>query len=504
MEEHRSKAITPVLGRLGISPESVSGNDINITGVAFDSREVQPGFAFVCFSGLKVDGNEFIAEAIKRGASCIFSERQRASCPIPYFAVADVRVALAMLSDYFFDQPSLKLRPLGVTGTNGKTTTTHLIEHILNYAGRKTGLIGTLGARWPGANIYQNIKHTTPQSSDLHRTLADMVAAGCSHVSMEVSSHALAQKRVDGCHFASACLTNITQDHLDFHQTMENYWQSKRLLFEELNNSSHSNKSAVVNLDEPLSSEFLKVVGKSVSSLTYSYNQKADLSVQSASFDFNGTSLILNTPSGFLGLKSRLTGRFNVYNMMAALLVCFAEGIPFSTGCESLEDFPGVSGRFELVSWSPGNEPLCIVDYAHTPDGLDNVLKTARQLVSPPGRLIVVFGCGGDRDSSKRPQMGEIAESMCDQVIVTSDNPRSEDPQQIIANILAGIKRINRVKVEADRARAIRAAIAAASQKDVVVIAGKGHENYQILSDRTIPFDDRTEVKLALKERLPA
>lgn len=495
------RKIESVLKLLEASNLSSDATDISITGVSYDSRSVLPGHAFCCIPGEHVDGNEFVGQAIKNGAACIFSEREQENISVPYFVVKDVRLALALLSDHFYDYPSLKLRPLGVTGTNGKTTITHIVEHILSSAGHKIGLIGTLGARWPGQDEYQNTKFTTPQSSDLHRILASMVEAGCSHVAMEVSSHALVQKRVGGCHFASACLTNITQDHLDFHQTMDHYWRSKRILFESMNQTSHDGKSAVVNVDDALAGEFLKVIGPTVRKFTYGWQDNADIYVKSAQFEFSGTKLVLSTPDGDLNTTIRLTGHFNVYNVMAATAICLAEGVQLDAIAEALRNFGGVSGRFEVVTGESTDEPLCVVDYAHTPDGLENVLKAARAMVPKDGQLIVVFGCGGDRDPSKRPQMGEIAEKSADAVVVTSDNPRSEDPQKIIANILAGIKRMGSVKVEPDRSRAIRFAINRAGSHDVVVIAGKGHENYQILADKTIPFDDRTEVRLALAER---
>ncbi len=497
----QAKTIDSVLKLLEAKNISEPAADLAITGVSYDSRAVTAGHAFCCIPGEHVDGNEFVGQAIKNGASCIFSEREQAGISVPYFVVKDVRLALALLADHFYDYPSLKLRPLGVTGTNGKTTITHIVEHILTHAGHKIGLIGTLGARWPGKSEYQNTKFTTPQSSDLHRILASMVEAGCSHVAMEVSSHALVQKRVGGCHFASACLTNITQDHLDFHQTMDHYWRSKRILFESMNQTSHDGKSAVVNIDDALAGEFLKVIGPSVRKITYGWSDNADIYVKSAQFDFSGTKLVIATPLGDMTTNIRLTGHFNVYNVMAAMAMAMAEGVSLQVIAEALTDFGGVSGRFEVVTGESADEPLCVVDYAHTPDGLDNVLKAARAMVPKDGQLIVVFGCGGDRDPSKRPQMGEIAEKSADVVVITSDNPRSEDPQKIIANILAGVKRMSSVKVEADRSRAIRLAIGRAGNLDVVVIAGKGHENYQILADKTIPFDDRTEVKLALAER---
>ncbi len=502
MHDNHWRNIEPVLPLLGVGKQpGFAADKLEITGISYDSRQVQPGHAFVCFTGEQVDGNQFIAEAVKSGASCIFSERTSPCVAVPYFKVADVRLALALLADHYFDHPARKLRLLGVTGTNGKTTTTHLVEHILNFSGRKTGLIGTLGSRWPGQPSYQNTKHTTPQSSDLHRILSSLVDDSCTHVAMEVSSHALAQKRVAGCHFASACLTNITQDHLDFHQTMEHYWMSKRKLFEELNDSVHVNKTAIVNRDDALACEFAQASGSSIRHLSYGWDKGADLYVKSSHFEFSGTRVELCTPWGDCLLTLKLTGRFNVYNTMAALAICLSEGVQLCDCAAALENFSGVSGRFEVVSYKSGSEPLVIVDYAHTPDGLDNVLKTAHSLLPAGGKLIGVFGCGGDRDSSKRPQMGEIAELLCDEVVVTSDNPRSEDPQQIIADILAGIKTMKCTRVEPDRAAAIRIAISEAANCDIVVVAGKGHENYQILSDRTIPFDDRTEVRLALGER---
>ena len=488
-----------------------------VTGIAYDSRQVQPGDAFFSIEGQKQDGNTFIAQALERGASCIFSEKQSGPYAVPLVVVGDVREALARVSDYLYERPSNKLRLLGVTGTNGKTTTTHLIEHILNFHGLKCGLVGTLGARLPifeeedgkpvfkGKSEYLDVHHTTPQACDLQALLHTMAERGLTHVAMEVSSHALALKRVLGTNFASACLTNITQDHLDFHKTMEHYYRSKRILFEMLNANTSGKAVAVVNLDDALAKEFISATGKGVELLTYGKTPEATIHPRQFHFDFRGTSLCLATPHGDIEFSTRLTGEFNLYNVMAAMAVCLGEGLTKEQVAAALKDFGGVSGRFEVVPPPPGSErqPLCIVDYAHTPDGLENVLKAARALVENQGsgRLIAVFGCGGDRDSSKRPQMGEIAETLADLVVVTSDNPRSEEPQQIIADILAGIKRLKDVTVEADRAKAIAEAVKMARPDDVVLIAGKGHETYQILKDRTIDFDDRIEVANALKQR---
>ncbi len=502
MAEIKAKEIAPVIQLLGVSNQlDAASQDIRITGVAYDSRSVQPGSAFVCIPGEHHDGHEFIQQALKKGAACIFSERQSARLPVPVIVVPDTRLALALLADHLFDYPSQKLRGVGVTGTNGKTTVTHLVEHILNGTGYKAGLVGTLGSRWPGESGYQDIKHTTPQSADLHAILASMVGAGCSHAAIEVSSHALVQKRVYGCHFAVVCLTNVTQDHLDYHQTMSNYWRAKRRLFEDINASLQTRRTAVVNEDDPLAFEFLSAPGKEVQKLRYGLKQTADVYARSYAFRSRGMEMAISTPAGDLDLTLSYTGTFNVYNTMAALAICLSEGVGLAACKEALESFAGVKGRFQLVSSGSEGEPCCMVDYAHTPDGLDNVLRSARAIVPPGGRLIVVFGCGGDRDRSKRPQMGEIAESLADRVIVTSDNPRSEDPHNIIANILAGIRKTSSITVEPDRSVAIRLAVLEAVEADVVVIAGKGHENYQILYDRTIPFDDCTEVRLALAER---
>jgi UDP-N-acetylmuramoyl-L-alanyl-D-glutamate--2,6-diaminopimelate ligase len=510
-DSHRpAKQLLPALERIGgaVSASSESQSQAaTFSGVCYDSRKVAPGDAFVCIEGEKFDGNKFIADAVKAGAACIVSQRESAQpLPIPYVQVKDVRTALADLAAYYYDEPSSKIRLIGVTGTNGKTTTTHLIEHIFLADRRKIGLIGTLGARWSEANQpsqYLDTKHTTPQASDLQALLADMASKNVAHVAMEVSSHALALERVRACEFAVACLTNVTQDHLDFHKTMENYWRAKRQLFEMLVKSRQSNKTAIVNADDELAGEFIKASsGSGVRTWTYSWNQGADMYVKSAQFNFKGTRLKLETPHGELDLQLHLNGRFNVYNVMAALLICMAEGVDLEVCKEALEEFKGVPGRFETVTTGgEHDEPLCLVDYAHTPDGLENVLKAARALVPNQGKLIVVFGCGGDRDATKRPQMGQIADNLADLVVVTSDNPRSEDPGLIINTILKGVTRKADLIVEEDRAKAIHKAVEIAAPLDIIVVAGKGHETYQILKDKTIDFDDRVEVHKALTDR---
>ena len=503
-------------GNLVSEPEQFLNNALpKITDIAYDSRHVTEGSAFFCIPGEKTNGNQFIEAALKAGAAAIFTEAAPAGAPsakTKFVLVKNARLALAQAASAFYDNPSQKMRLLAVTGTNGKTTTTHLLEQILAFSDIPVGLIGTLGARTRApahgedSGQYIDTKHTTPQASDLQRILFEMHESGATHVAMEVSSHALALDRVAACDFASAALTNLTQDHLDFHKTMENYFLAKQILFSDLSKSKQPNKTAIVNADDEYAKRFLESIGDGIKVWTYAWKAPADAYVISAEFSFAGTQLTIMTPSGPLYLDLKLNGVFNVYNVMAAILMALAEGVPLPKCKFALEAFAGVAGRFESVIADPKapnlKQPLCLVDYAHTPDGLENVLKSARALVPANGQLLVVFGCGGDRDSSKRPQMGQIAENLADQLFVTSDNPRSEDPQQIIADILAGIKRIKSVKVDVDRAAAIDEAVRSAGVDDVIVIAGKGHETYQILADRTIDFDDRAVARAALSKHL--
>jgi UDP-N-acetylmuramoyl-L-alanyl-D-glutamate--2,6-diaminopimelate ligase len=483
----------------------------SFTDIAYDSRKVTESCAFFCLPGEKTDGNKFIDDALKLGSRVIITEnapnqlKTGAANGATIIQVKDARLALAQVASLLYDKPSDKLQLIGVTGTNGKTTTTHLVEHIFAEAGKKIGLIGTLGARTNIGNTrtYIDTKHTTPQSSDLQKLLFDMVESSVDCVAMEVSSHALALDRVAECNFSAICLTNLTQDHLDFHKNMEHYFASKRKLFEQLNESKRTDKVAVVNRDDEWASRFIEAVKPGVKLVTYGWTNTADLYVETAHFDFSGTDLVLGGVLGTVKLKLKLNGKFNVYNVMAALLICANQGISVEECVSALEKFEGVAGRFESVSASrTERQPLCLVDYAHTPDGLENVLKSARALVPPGGKLIAVFGCGGDRDATKRPQMGRIAEELADVVIVTSDNPRSEEPASIIESILGGIQEKNKVKVEVDRARAIELAVEGAGIDDILVVAGKGHETYQILRDKTIDFDDRLVVKSALNNRL--
>lgn len=498
---------------LGI--EVSESGKLEINGLAYNSKEVKSKDAFFCIPGEKFDGNKFIADAIEAGALLIVSEKEKPAdfdkqyqnYKGAYFKVDCVREAMGRLASYFYDYPSSKLRLIGVTGTNGKTTTTHIIEHVLNASGHKTALIGTMGVRWPGRTDFVDTHHTTPQSIDLQKLLSQMVADGVSHAAMEASSHAIFLKRIEGCQFASASFTNLTQDHLDFHKTMDHYRHSKLGLWDLLSLSRAENKSSVVNKDDPSSVYFTQATPESARLLTYGFKE-ADFQVKSAKYSGSGTQIVLKTPESNedVSLKLPLLGEFNVYNVLCAMAVCYAEGVSVSQFQKALDTFESVPGRFQLVALDSEDKttPICIVDYAHTPDGLEKILKAARPMVEDGKKLFVVFGCGGDRDPTKRPKMAEVAASLADQLIITSDNPRSEDPDKIIEDILVGIDSAKKssVQVEADRRRAIHETIARAQAHDMVVVAGKGHETYQILKDRTIDFNDVEEIKIALKKRL--
>lgn len=477
-----------------------------VTGVTADSRRVQPGSVFVALPGEQTDGHRYIAQALAAGAVAVVAATARA----PEFAQLATNAgavllttdaptrALGALASRFYGEPGRTLQLVGVTGTNGKTTVTHLLESLLRDAGRRVGLVGTLGQRFSDApaDTYESTGHTTPMAEDLHATLAQMRDAGANTVVMEVSSHALSQHRVYGCDFACAVITNLTQDHLDFHRTMADYAEAKALLFRGLVPGA----TAIINGDDPWAPTFLAACPPGVRVLTYALdNPQAAIRALNAVYTIHGATFTAITPHGETPVTLQLAGRFSVYNALAALSAALSLGVPLADAARSLATMGGVRGRFEVVA----REPSVIVDYAHTPDGLQNVLHAARQVTPAGARLMVVFGCGGDRDATKRPKMGAIAERLADTLLITSDNPRSEDPQQIISDILSGIQTFDpqRMIVNADRRAAIRQALDLARPQDVVVLAGKGHEDYQILADRTIHFDDREEAQAYLESR---
>ena len=460
--------------------------DSEIMGISYNSKKTKPDDLFVCLTGEHVDGHEYAAEAVDNGA-CICIVERRLNLDIPQIVVADATEAIAQISDLFYSSPSKKLNLIGVTGTNGKTTVTHLIQKLFESKGEQCGLIGTLGHKYSSDDSYHDAKHTTPQAPELQKVLYEMNDKGINNVVMEVSSHALAQHRVDYCDFNGAVLTNLTQDHLDFHITMNNYFKAKAKLFEELVTGDF----AVINADDEYSTRFLEVISHGVDVYTYGINMPADVRAEKITFDNEGASFICDVQGQKYPVKLLMNGMFSIYNVLAAITVALAQKMDIQKSISVLEKIKGVAGRFEVII----NKPTVIVDYAHTPDGLANVLNAAREIKPENGNLICIFGCGGDRDATKRPKMGTIAEQLADKVIVTSDNPRSENPQQIITDILAGFKSVNSVIVEPDRELAIKEAYKIANANDIVVVAGKGHEDYQILANETIHFDDREKVR---------
>lgn len=403
---------------------------------------------------------------------------------------------MEVIAPFFYDYPGKTMRMIGVTGTNGKTTTTNIVRAILRKAGFKVGLIGTINIMIEDEAIVAH--NTTPDVVDLQRALYRMKEAGCEYVVMEVSSHALALNRVAGCEYDTAALTNITQDHLDFHKTLENYRDAKGLLFEHLHEGKKENKTAVFNMDDASSPILCDRTKTRI--LTYGEGRNNDIYPLFFKVEAKQMRLQLHTPVGEMDLLLKITGEFNVYNVMAAVAIALAEQIDKKTIVDVLNGFDGVPGRFQLVE--AGQPYTVIVDYAHTPDGLENVLKTARSITE--GKLWVVFGCGGDRDNKKRPIMGRIALELADRVVVTSDNPRTEDPAVIIDEIAEALKDVpegKSVELITERRDAIYHALSEAAANDVIMIAGKGHENYQILADKTIHFDDREVVQEYWKKR---
>lgn len=462
-----------------------------ISGVAYDSRKVAPGDLFVALVGDKADGHHFLEEAAARGAAALLVDEAwwaaRPRVPdLPVLTSSDTRWALAKISAELLGRPSEAFRLVGVTGTNGKTTTTHLVEAVMREALWATGLIGTLGSRihTDGGEEQEATGHTTPQSLELQRLFARMRDLGIKGAAMEVSSHALDQRRVAETAFDVAVFTNLTVDHLDYHGDMESYAQAKERLFAMLAREG----VAVVNRDDPAHPRFLAAQARHGGgrALTYGLEPGADVRAEEVLHSPTGSHWVLRIGAEQGSVALKLPGAFNVSNALGAAAATWALGIPVETIARGLSRAGGVPGRVEVVS--PAQCPFTVlVDYAHTPDGLANVLSTARQVTG--GRLIVVFGCGGDRDRTKRPQMGRIATTMADLAFLTSDNPRSEDPLAILAEVEAGCT--GDPRTVPDRREAIAAAIAEARPGDVVLIAGKGHEAVQILADRTVPFDDR-------------
>src|SRR5436309_11526819 len=468
--------------------------DRTVESIAYDSRRVQRNGLFVALRGEKVNGHEFIGAAIEKGASVIVTEREEQHPRVTCLVVENTRTALADHSANFYGHPARKLKLAAVTGTNGKTTTTFLIKHICEKAGLRCGLIGTVHYEI-GERILPAIR-TTPESLDLQELLAQIVNASCRAAAMEVSSHALAQDRARGLEWNVAVFTNLTQDHLDFHGTMESYFAAKAKLFTGLSEQKHKlTPVAILNIDDRYGQQLLGRINKRSAVVTYGMGTRADFRASNYRAEFTGTSYQLDARGKSYLVRLPLIGRFNVANSVAALAAANALGINLRTAVFSLAKSPQVPGRLELV---PAKRQFQVfVDYAHTPDALGNVLKTLRDL--QPHRLIAVFGCGGDRDRQKRPLMAQMADRLADYSIITSDNPRKEDPSAIIAETEKGFQS-NRYEKIVDRTEAINRAVALARPRDIVLVAGKGHENYQEFADYTIPFDDIHVARRAIED----
>lgn len=467
------------------------------SGMEVDSRKVQQGDLFICLPGFTVDGHDFADKAVNQGAVALVVERVL-ELDVPQLVVSSCRQAMAVLSDTFFNHPSRRLNMIGVTGTNGKTTTSYLIERIMNDHHINTGLIGTIEMRYNGQSI--PMPRTTPEALELQRLLGKMADDGVQCCVMEVSSHALEQGRVKGTDYRTAVFTNISQDHLDYHHTMDEYIAAKGLFFARLGNSygqPRERKYAVLNIDDPAADYFRRITAADV--ITYGVEQEADVRASQIAITSAGTTFHVDTFRGSADITLKMVGTFNVYNALAALTAALIEDVTLEQIAASLERIPGVDGRVELVD--AGQPFAVIVDYAHTPDGLDNVLSTIKEFAEQ--RVITVFGCGGDRDRTKRPLMGKVAATYSDYTFITSDNPRTEEPLSILNEIQTGLQEdripTERYELIVDRRTAIQKAVEMAQPGDVLLIAGKGHETYQIIGTEVIDFDDRLVAKEAIR-----
>ena len=487
-----------LLAKVNLPQPEHSALELEVNRVCTNSHGCQPGDLFIGMPGTRVDGGEFWQSAMIKGAIAAVVTPQAADKQPPtaeacVIQTDDLIAACSAIAAAFYDYPANKLNTVGVTGTNGKTTTSHLIEYFLQQAKQSTALFGTLYTRWQG--YHQTATHTTPFAVELQSQLAKAVEAGNQFAVMEVSSHALVQGRVKGCGFEVGVFTNLTQDHLDYHQDMEDYFQAKALLFSE----EYLRGKAIINLDDRYGQRLIENLDRS-KVWTYSVNNsEADLYTSNLNYQPTGVRGILHTPVGEVELNSPLVGQFNLANLLAAVGSALYLGINLETIANSLPNFAGVPGRMERIQVNDSQDISVIVDYAHTPDSLENLLKASRPFIK--GKMICVFGCGGDRDRTKRPIMGKIAAELADVAVVTSDNPRTENPEQILKDVVAGIPDMVTPIVISDRASAIATAIADAKSGDGVLIAGKGHEDYQILGTEKIHFDDREQARLALNNR---
>ncbi|HKQ88433.1 MAG TPA: UDP-N-acetylmuramoyl-L-alanyl-D-glutamate--2,6-diaminopimelate ligase [Candidatus Acidoferrales bacterium] len=482
----------------GCEEARISGRaDVELRSVAYDSRKVQPGGIFFALRGAKSNGLEFVANALRAGAIAVAAESARPESVPAETAWVELqpgsdRRMLAQAAANFYRHPADALKLVGVTGTNGKTTTTFLVDAILRAAGFTSGLIGTTGYRTPAGE--KSALNTTPESLDLQEMFAEIRDAGGTHATLEASSHALAMDRLSGCHFAVAIFTNLTRDHLDYHKTFEEYFAAKRRLFE--GTGAGAPDAAVINTDDPYGA---RLDGFAKKTLTYGLKGSPSVTAKKVSLGFGGLQFTAQTPTGKIQVDSSLVGRINVYNILAAIGAAVALEIPSLKIEEGIARLQGVPGRFERID--EGQPFLVVVDYAHTDDALRNLIATARD-INAGARIITLFGAGGERDRAKRPMMGDAAGSASDMVVLTSDNPRSEDPLLIINDVVVGLQKANAsYRIEPDREKAIGIAFDEARAGDIVLLAGKGHETYQVLRDGPVPFDDREKARAILRRK---
>ncbi|MBN1622614.1 MAG: UDP-N-acetylmuramoyl-L-alanyl-D-glutamate--2,6-diaminopimelate ligase [Endomicrobiales bacterium] len=474
----------------GLEYQSFGNTDIDITGITFDSRSVNKGEAFIALPGAHTDGKNYVHDAVNKGAKAVVSDVELDVRGATLVVVSDIRYALSVISSNFYEKPDKRLHLIGITGTNGKTTITYLLEKIFNSAGLETGVIGTINYRYKDKIV--NSINTTPESSTLFGILDSMAKKKVKKVVLEVSSHALALDRVSNMEFDIAVYTNLTGDHLDFHKTMNEYFSAKAKLFTSLGEGTKAfQKFAIINNDDCWSSKLIRKIKQNIKIVTYGLGNKADIQARNIKATDHNLQFCLKTPSGNENVVLPYLGIHNIYNALASVGAALSAGVSLKEIVKSLNNAPIVPGRLEKVN--AGQKFTVVVDYAHTEDALKNVLMALCKIKTK--RLITVFGCGGDRDRSKRPLMGAVAVKLSDFVFVTSDNPRSEEPQRIALDIEVGIRRQQKdnYQVILDREQAIASAITMAQEKDIVLIAGKGHETYQIIGDQKIHFND-TEI----------
>jgi UDP-N-acetylmuramoyl-L-alanyl-D-glutamate--2,6-diaminopimelate ligase len=469
--------------------------EIEIREVVCDSRKVQAGALFFALHGAKADGNAFVRDAIAKGAAAVASEDeppQELPAHLAWIRVREARKALALTAANFFEHPGAAVQMVAVTGTNGKTTTSSVLDSIIKASGAKTGLFGTIAYHTPAGDY--PAPNTTPESVDLQGFLAEIREAGGRYGVLEASSHSLAMDRLWGCHFAAAVFTNLTREHMDYHKTFDDYFAAKRRLF--VGTGAGAPDVAVLNTDDEYGK---RLSGLAKNTVTYGLESAADITTKKFQLTFSGLSFTAQTPKGKVQVSSKLVGRINVYNILAAMGAAQALGLANEIIEAGIRNLESVSGRFQRID--SGQPFFVVVDYAHTDDALESLIRTAREL-NPKGRIITLFGCGGGKDRTKRPVMGEAAGRLSDLTILSNDNPKTEDPLKIISDIVVGVQKTSgKYMIEPDREKAIGLAMDQAHAGDIVLLAGKGHEDYQILADRTLKFDDREQARRALRER---